>query len=332
MSVVIVGSEAFGEARALADAVDRLGGDAFVAAVERWPGETIELRPDDRTVTVGEPIPIEEIDGLYVNPLVLFQAYAGPHKLTERDDLEDVADVGPALSQLREHRSLFRSLCGMLESRGVPVLPAVDVHTLQQRKPWQLDQFERAGIPVPDTVFTNDPETVRSFSEQHDQLVYKPVSRGAPPGKVTEEDLDEDRLEHLSTAPVQFQAFVPGEDLRVYVLDGTVLGGMRYETEQFSFKLDQRAGTEPQLESIPVPDDVRSDCREACSIAGLTFGAVDVRRRPDGSYAILEANPAPAFAAADAYADLPVADSLASYFLDRPQPRPTEAGAHRSNT
>jgi hypothetical protein len=314
MSVVLVGPSVKWEMDVLADAVEQRGSEAVVVDVGDWPGETpLTFRPGADDATVDATFDFDDVEGAYFYAQALFR----PHDVTCREEFKGREDVQPVLNQWREHRSVFESLCRTFESRGVDVLPRLDNHYLQQRKPWQLDRFEAAGVPVPDTVFTNDPDEVRAFCDRHDRVLYKPVSRGATPSEVEGDDLDERRLAKLSAAPVQFQAFVPGEDLRVYVLDGDVVGAIRYHSERFSFKLDQEAGDDVELSAPSVSPAVEESAVRAADAADVQFAAADVRRRPDGSHALLELNEAPAFAAADVRADQSVGAALAEYLTGR---------------
>lgn len=307
MTVLLVGPGDRLELTLLADAVADYGSDTSVVDVTDWPGDTpVTSHPGRDETTVDVPVSLEAVTGAYVVCHELFRPYEPRHA----DVLE--TDLGPGLTQLREHRSLFESLCAQLEHRGATVVPPLDAHHVQDRKPALLDRFVRDGLPVPETVFTNDPGEVEAFADRHERIVYKPVTRGGAPHELAASDLTQERLEKLATAPVQFQAFVPGDDRRVYVVDGEVVGAFTYDTDRFSFKRDQRAGDDVTVERVSVSAEVAATARRATDLAGLQFGAVDVRRRPDGDHALFEVNEAPRFAGADEYCDLGVADALAA--------------------
>jgi glutathione synthase/RimK-type ligase-like ATP-grasp enzyme len=305
MSVLLVGYGDRPELELLADAVAAHGATYEYVDVTQWPGETpATIRPGDDRVTVGIDVDVDDVVGAYVVCHELFRPFEPRH----RDQLDD--DAGAGLNQLREHRGLFESLVRLLERHGTTVVPPLSRQRWQDRKPQQLDLFTRADLPVPETTFTNDPEAVRAFADRHDRVVYKPVTRGGAPHELESSDLTDERLARLATAPVQFQAFVPGDDLRVYVVDGAVVGAFRYESERFSFKRDQRAGDQVDVAAVSLHDDERDTARRAVDLADLQFGAVDLRRRRDGEHALLEVNEAPRFAAADVHCELGVADAL----------------------
>lgn len=293
--------------------LDDRGVEVVRLDVTDWPGAPLSWSPQDGHATFGDRVNPDRLDGAYVHPKSLFRSYS----FRRFFDVEDGDDVLPAIHCMRDHRTVFESLLRTLEAEGVEVVPASGLRTLQMRKPWQLRQFEAHGLPVPDTVFTNDPDRVREFHRDHDRTVYKPTTFGPPARELTEADLTDERLDKLANAPIQLQAFAPGEDVRVYVLDGEVVGAIRYDSESYSFKLDGANDREVSLEPATVSPDVRDTAVRGAEAVGLTFGAADVRRDDDG-HVLLEVNEAPAFAAADAQADQSVGEALADYLLDEP--------------
>lgn len=322
MAVLLIGPEVLSEMTVLADAVRSRGSEPLLKSVLDWPGETLVFTPGSDDAVLGSSFEYDDVEGVFVHVHALFRTKG----VSRFDGFEIEENVQRGLTRLKEHRSVFESLWRTFESRGIPVLPGSPNGYLDQHKPWQLEQFERNGVPVPDTVITNDPQTVESFCEERERVIYKPVATSAAPAEVSEEDLEKSRLERLAASPVLFQEFVPGDDLRVYVLDGEVVGATRYESEQFSFKLDQLDGKQVEPEPATVSDEVAEIALRAADAVDLTFGAADVRRRPDGGHALLELNQTPAFAAADTYADQRVADAIADYLTDDRESSRTDHG------
>lgn len=310
MAVLLVGTTKREELCLLRDEVKRLGGDIILAEITDWPGASLTMEPDNSRAVVDTPFDIKEIDGGYFQAPALFR----PTFLGRNEFVEAVEDVIPALHRLRDHRSLFESLCRTLETNDVPVLPRLHNHRLQHRKPWQLYRFEQHSLQVPDTVFTNEPDRLREFYDQHDRVIYKPVSKGAQPQELTEDDLTEERLGRLSNAPIQLQEFAPGNDVRVYVLDGEVIGAIRYESDAFSFKVDMANGQSVSVSSASISESVEETAVSAVSAVDLRFGAADIRSSSEG-HALLEVNEAPAFAGADLEGDQDIAGAIADFLL-----------------
>lgn len=310
MVVLVIGSEKRKETSLLSDAVEDRGCEAVTCDVNEWPGdEPLTVTADGDDAAFGSRIEYDDVTGAYVDCNRFFR----PYDPRFRDRLEE--EFTPTLNQLREHRAMFNSLCRILDWHGADVVPHHSNHHWHDQKPWQLYLYETIDVPTPDTVFTNDPDEVESFYEAHDRVVFKPVTGGASPRVMTDEDVAEDRLDELATAPVQFQEYVEGDDVRAYVLDGELVGAIRYESESFSFKLDVEAGRDVGVEPVTLSDEVVDTVVRATEQAGLTYAAADVRLQQDGTHALLELNQVPVFAAADTEAGQDVAGALAEFLV-----------------
>lgn len=311
VSVLLIGEGDFKEFELLSKAVEDRGGETVVCDVTDWPGEAeMTYDPAESGVTLGRKIEFDEVSGAYVLPTKLFQ----PLELRFHESLSE--DLRPTLNQLREYHTMLESTCVTLDEQGVDMIPPFRNHNWHHRKPWQMKFLEAEDIPIPETLFTNYPDEVLDFYEEHEKVIYKPVTRSGAPKMLTEDDLTDSRLEDLATAPVQFQTFAPGDDLRVYFLDGEVIGGMRYLSDDFSFKLDMQDGKEIEVESFDPPAEMRDTIEKVAEKSGLVFGGADIRFQASGEFKLLELNDVPRFAAADLRAGQNVAESLTDYLLE----------------
>lgn len=313
MTVLLIGFDERAEMDLLADGVDDLGGDVIRCDVGAWPGEApISMTPGGDGAAFGRQIDFEAVTGCFVDTSFLFS----PDDPRFTDRLQD--DFVPTRNQLAEYRGLLESLIRELERRDVTVLPQFRQFSAHRQKAWQLSVLEDLGAPIPDTLFSNDPERVRTFAETRDRVIYKPVTNGSPPRTLTDADLTAERLETLATAPVQFQEHVEGEDVRVYVLDGEFVAAIRYESDADSFKLDIEADGEDAVDVEPatVPDEAVEIVVRAADALDFRFTGADLRLRPDGSFDVLELNKNPRFAAADTWAGQNVAGEIAAHLVD----------------
>jgi glutathione synthase/RimK-type ligase-like ATP-grasp enzyme len=193
----------------------------------------------------------------------------------------------------RERRSFVAGfVSGLADAGAVLVNPPA---TLAQhfRKLEQLDTLRAAGVPVPATLATNDPDAVAAFAGALDgAVVYKPLAGGALCRRLAPADLELERLALLARAPVLFQAEVPGRNLRVYVVAGEEAASYEIRSEALDYR-----GSETAVVAASLTDEERNACRTAAEACGMTLAGIDVRRRPDGTFAVLECNPSPMFAA-----------------------------------
>ena len=87
----------------------------------------------------------------------------------------------------------------------------------QRRQAVPAPAPSRMRIAVPETLITNDPAATIAFRDRHRLVVYKSMS-GERSIVSPLTDLDLERLDRLRLCPVQFQAWVPGPDVRVHVV------------------------------------------------------------------------------------------------------------------
>lgn len=307
MTVLLIGYPDMGpDFELLSAAVADRGGRTRVVDPRDWPGESpLTYDLDETRCMVGEEADFQAVSGAFAKVNTLFR----PFLPRFADEFE--ADPRRAAFVTREYRGLFESLLGVLADHGVRTCPPVEALYGHDRKPLQLHRLRRNGLPVPDTTFTTDPDEARAFVEDHDRVVHKPVTQNARVEEVTDEDLTDERLSALASAPVAFQEYVAGEDLRAYVLDGEVLAVAALPTEDVSVKDQDRIDSE----RVEVGEAVRETAVRATGVAGLQFAAVDLVRREDGSHAVLEVNPGPGFGFLEPGLAEEIADGLAGYLV-----------------
>ncbi|GGN24108.1 ATP-grasp domain-containing protein [Halarchaeum nitratireducens] len=197
-----------------------------------------------------------------------------------------------------EKDSFLRSLLKIEKERGKLVINGPEIKNFHYLKPYQLFKLRRAGLPLPDSIHTNDPAAVHKLFNHHDELVYKPVGGLGRAGLHNLEEF-ESRKNTLTRAPVTFQEFCEGENLRVYVLDGEIIGCYRILTE--ADVVDYR-GFEQGVESVSISDRLAQISIKATEILGMRFSGVDLIQN-DNRTVLLECNSGPHFAGIEAHLD-----------------------------
>ncbi|MET0412671.1 MAG: hypothetical protein ABW217_15310 [Polyangiaceae bacterium] len=157
-------------------------------------------------------------------------------------------------------------------------------------KPYQLALLERAGLPVPRTLWSNDPAAVHDFCTREGAVVYKPVRGGAHTRKVSARDLEPERLARLRASPVCFQELLPGRNLRVYVVDDRVVCALAVEADELDFR-----EVVPRVSAIELSSELAEQCVRATSLMGLRFTGMDLREDAEGRAKFLELNSSPMF-------------------------------------
>lgn len=186
------------------------------------------------------------------------------------------------------------------------------------RKIVQLDTAHRAGLAVPETLITNDPDEARSFVESRSgPVIYKRTGTGR--GEFSETRIisrpDLGRLEAIRSTPTTFQDYVPGAcDLRVVWVDG-VEWVVRIDSQAGVGWVDSRLDTSVEFTPERLPASVSKALATLMGALGLSFGVVDLRLGRDGEYWFLEVNPQGQFAYLEIKTGLPLFTSLANLLV-----------------
>jgi len=308
MTVVLIGEGDYKEFELLAEAIENRGGNPVVWDTTDWPSDVpVTYDVGSETVTVDREFHVGEVTGVF--PWVHHVFHPSLSRFADEFEEEGTRNL---FMKVDQWRGVFRSLLPLFEEHGATVFYPPGTQHYDEWKPLQLEQFVAAGVSIPDTVFTSDPDRVREFVTEHGEVVYKPVVEEAWPERLSADDLDEAPLERLSNAPVQFQEYVPGEDVRAFFLDGEVVGASRYVTDEWSFKTE---GDVEEAEAVDLRDEVCRDVERAARVSPVRFGAADLRVTDD-THALLEVNPGPRFAFHDLHGATDVASVLAEALLD----------------
>ena len=301
--VVLCGSLGDSHVRALHDRLRGAGREPLLLDSQRFPSSlrvNLGDRPDDvRIDGVRVPLPA----AVYLRSL-----YQSPAAYGVEADQEMEADWRRTLAKFKERNTLLSAILYRWESAGVPVYNPLSAQR-NITKPFQMALLSAAGLPVPRTLWSNDPDEVRRFANEG-PVIYKPVSGGASTQMLLEADLIPERLNKLSAAPVTFQELLPGEDIRVYVIDGRVVARMRILTKALDFRQNEEA-----IEPVSLPEEIDAHCIRAADALGLRYTGMDLKADARGRLRILELNPSAMFLGFDHMAGTDVGGELANALL-----------------
>ena len=172
----------------------------------------------------------------------------------------------------------------------------------------------RHSLLTPETLITNDPEQARDFFETRPRVIYKSAS-GARSIVQTMVAADVERLGSLRACPVQFQAWVPGTDVRVHVV-GTEVFPTAITTTATDYRYATAQVDEPaRLQAYELDDDVAERCVALTADLGLDFAGIDLKVTPDGEVYCFEVNPSPAYTYFSGQTKQPIAQALARHLM-----------------
>ncbi len=208
----------------------------------------------------------------------------------------------------QDAKSTLRSLFQATPAHWVNSWQAYEFH---QEKPLQLSLAQQLGVAIPATLISNDPQLVTQFAKSYEKVIFKPVYGGSHARFVTEYHLESERMSlALRLSPVTLQEYIPGTNIRSYVIGESVYSA-EIRTEAVDFRDDSQA----QLIPVELPETIQQQCLAIAKAFMLEWTAIDWRRQPTGEYVFLEANPSPMFLYFEQQTGFPITQKLVQLLL-----------------
>lgn len=213
--------------------------------------------------------------------------------------------------------------------------PAAD--HVAHRKIKQLRVAQRCGLRVPKTTITNDPNVAKVFIDNlgYRNIIYKAFSALENAWRETRllkaEELE--MLDSVQYAPVIFQEYVPAQyDLRITIVGNEIFPAAIYSGESdypVDFRMDMGKS---RIAPVELPRPLRERLLRFMSEMDLTYGALDLRLRPDGEYVFLEINPAGQWLFVEEKTQQPIAQAVANLLAreDRSRQHASKRAARQS--
>lgn len=197
---------------------------------------------------------------------------------------------------------------------------------LAAHKPQQMVVAVKAGLRVPRSLITNDPEAARTFAAELDgPVICKPVLGGRL-------DVGGDRQLMVATHAVEpadfddsirltahyFQERIPKEyEVRLVAVAGKLFAGTLRG-------LSERACTDWRTDygaieygTTTVPESVATSVRRFLRFYGIAFGSFDFAVTPAGEWVFFENNPSGTWSWVENRTGLPIAAAHAEYLLKK---------------
>jgi ribosomal protein S6--L-glutamate ligase len=207
---------------------------------------------------------------------------------------------------------LRMDLLGRWEARGVRVVNPPKALECAIDKYLTTARLAAAGLPVPDTIACETADlALEAFAQLGGDVVVKPLFGGEGRGIVRVSDPDiAQRVFHTLEridAVLYLQQYIDhgGSDVRVLVLDGHVLGGMRRHCrEGFRTNVSQMGRAEPHAPT----ERERELALQAAAVTGTVFAGVDILYDREGRSYVIEVNAVPGWRAFAHVNQMDVAD------------------------
>lgn len=256
----------------------------------------------------GVGCPLEDVTGVYARP-------------TDARTLPEVAlgTAGDARATRDRATRLLDVLDLWMEMTPARVVNRSSAMASNGSKPYQARLIRTHGFGTPATLITTDRSHAEAFIATHGTVVYKSIS-GVRSIVTTTSGDDGERLDALRWCPAQFQALVPGVDVRVHVVGDEVFATRVHSgAVDYRYAADQ-VGEPAELEPVDLDEDVAQRCRDLTRGLGLLVSGIDLRLHRYDPPVCFEVNPSPGFSYYELSTGQPIADAIARLLADRPDP------------
>ncbi|GAC1364174.1 MAG: hypothetical protein NVSMB32_06450 [Actinomycetota bacterium] len=285
-------------------------GAPFVMLNQRWIADLAiecEVAGGDvgGTLTIsGRRHPLEAFTGVMI-------------RMMDDRELPEIRGVAEGSPLLRHSRELHDTLYRWCQIAPAAMLNRPDAMASNGSKPYQAQLIAAQGLSVPATLVTTDPEAVLALRARYGRLIYKSISGArSVVRELADEDLD--RLDDIRWCPVQFQEYIPGEDVRVHVV-GQAVFATAISSAATDYRYATRDNGDPAaLRAIELDDELAQRCVALAASLGLGFVGIDLRITPLGRAVCFEVNPCPAFSYYESHTDQPIAAAVARYLAAGP--------------
>ena len=218
--------------------------------------------------------------------------------------------VPPDPARVAKSAFLHQTLSDWMELAECRVVNRVVAMSSNVSKPYQA-QVISEFFHTPPTLVTNEPDDAREFFRAHKRVIYKSIS--SIRSIVREWSPADDRnIGKIRALPTQFQAFIPGTNVRVHVV-GNAVFATEITTPAVDYRYATRDGLDVEMRAVELPPDIRQKCVDLSVQLQLPFCGIDLKRTEQGAYYCFEVNPSPAYSYYQQYTEQPIADALVEY-------------------
>ena len=226
-----------------------------------------------------------------------------------------VQGTPPDPERLLRSRVMHEALAEWIELADCRVLNRARAMASNTSKPYQAQLIARTGLSVPTTLVTNDPAEVKTFFRNHGRVIFKSISSvRSIVRELNAETLE--RIDRVRDLPTQFQAFVPGNNIRVHVV-GEKVFATSIETPAVDYRYATRDGLDIGMQPAELPAEILQACLELSKNLDLPLCGIDLKVTPDGEWYCFEVNPSPAYSYYEHETGQPISRAIVAYLADR---------------
>lgn len=232
--------------------------------------------------------------------------------------VENLCGIADDPRRIEDTRALTNSLCDLFDVIPARVVNPRRAMMSNNSKPYQAMIIRDVGFAVPETVITNQFDSVAAFQTMHGELIYKSTSAVRSIVK-TLQGRELDRLQQVRNLPTQFQRRIRGFNVRVHVV-GNKVYACKIATDATDYRyasLDEKTAA---FSSYELDRELRRRCLHLAERCGMSFVGIDLIVGEEGIFC-LEVNPSPAYSYYESATGAPISRALARLLAQSGSPR-----------
>lgn len=181
-------------------------------------------------------------------------------------------------------------------------------HDVYTNKLINLECARQAGLQIPDSIVSNNPEAIKTFFHKHPKCIVKPVRLPGSEALSKTENVYYSQTTHLITAdeiddflkthslfqPTHFQEYIDKEfEIRTFILNDQLFSMAIFSQQNEKTKIDFRNyDTDLPNRNVPfqLPLSIEKQLIDCCQRIGINCGSIDILYQNENYY-FLEINP-----------------------------------------
>lgn len=255
----------------------------------------------------------------------------GVHILFEGAPLPDI-DVVLSRPRVYGDPTIVESIIDAFGMVGIPVLNSGAATRMAKSKVQQYFRLADADVPLPATEIVYSSSHLKAAGERLGwPLIIKACYGSGGIGVFKTQNLETARpivdflLHRGFDDPAILQAYIPeaSQDIRAFVVDGTVIASMTRTAAKGEFRANMKQGSKGT--ALTLSDDEAALCVQATHALGLDIAGVDLVRTPSGPL-VLEVNANPGMDGITEATSIPVAEAIVTFACQVAQRRSSDTG------
>jgi glutathione synthase/RimK-type ligase-like ATP-grasp enzyme len=239
--------------------------------------------------------------------------------------------IDPAIASLEQRRfaesETTQAVTGLLDALPCSWVNPRESDAAAHHKPYQWSVAHEVGLLLPRTLVTNQADRAQEFIQSIGlgQVVFKPFLASIESWRETRlvEETDLEKIELVKYAPVIFQEYIQGVDLRITVIGDQILAA-EIDARSTTYPVDMRMVVgEAAVQPVTLPEEIREKLLALQRRLGLVYGAIDMRRTDAGEYVFFEVNPAGQWHFVEQRTGLPISQTMADHLASLDKINPT---------